>query len=452
MSKYDVIVLGGGLAGCAAALAAAQGGAKVVQLEKQADIGGSTVLSAGLSAYACTAEQKAQGIDDSVELLRQDIIDSGFGLGNTELIDLYCDNQEETYRWLTGLGVEYGHVHAAAGQSVPRSHPTNTRRMLELLTVEAAKLGAELRTNAPAHRLDRVDGRVIGVHLSDGELIEANAVVLATGGFSQNRELLERFAPQMRLSHQAGGPGNVGDGLRMAWDLGADVIDTPYIKGTYGVYPYEHPGEHGTGIHAIYKGGIAVNWAGERFVDESLPYKVVGDANLLQDKGQSVQIFDSKVMEATDSSVAIFDFAGRRESGILVEADTIEELAERIGLPVAVTLATVAKYNRRIDSGEPDELGRVHLSGQVGTIFPLASPPYFGHISGTVVLATYCGLAVDTNMQVHNVYREPIDGLFAAGEIIGGFHGGGYMTGTSIGKSGIFGRIAGKRAAERALA
>ena len=448
--RTDIVVLGGGLAGCAATLAAAQTGAKVVQLEKQDSIGGSTVLSAGLSAYAGTDEQSAANVEDTVELLREDIHAAGVGLCDPALVDLYCSRQLETYRWFRGLGVQYGHLHAAAGQSVPRSHPTDTRRMLKLLSDAAAVLGAEQLTGVSAQRLLREEDRITGVSVSvDGgsHVIACDAVIVATGGFAQNRDMLEQWAPQMRLALQAGGAGNVGEGLRMAWALGAGITDMPYIKGTYGVYPHPHEGEHGTGIHAIYKGGIAVNMKGHRFVDESLPYKVIGDANLLEEDGQSIQIFDSRVMAASDPSVAIFDFEGRAKSGLLQQADTVEELAQLCGLPVDETIATVAEYNRRIESGEPDEFGRVHLSGKVGENFPLVSPPFFAHLSGTVVLATYCGLTVDTSMRVLDVFGEPIGGLYAAGEVIGGFHGSGYMTGTSIGKSGIFGRIAGESAA-----
>ncbi|MGD7733326.1 FAD-dependent oxidoreductase [Propionibacteriaceae bacterium G57] len=447
----DVLVLGGGLAGTAAALAAAEAGAHVVQLEKQDAIGGSTVLSAGLSAFAGTDEQAEAGIEDSDELLRDDIIATGFGKGDPALVDLYCRHQRDTYRWLKGHGVRYGHLHAAAGQSVPRSHPTDTTRMLALLTAAAAELGASQFTGIAARRLLREDDRVVGSLVEDAtgarREIRAGAVVLATGGFARNRDMLEKFAPQMRLAHQAGGQGNVGEGLQMAWALGADVIDTPWIKGTYGVHPRPHAGEHGTGIHAIYKGGIAVNKQGMRFVDESLPYKVVGDANLAQTDGETWQVFDERVMAASDASVAIFDFAGRRDCGILISADSIEELAALMDVPAEALVGTVDEYNRRVAAGEPDQFGREHLSGRVGELFPLVAPPFHAHLSGTVVLATYCGLRVDTSMRVLDVFGQTIDGLHAVGEIIGGFHGGGYMTGTSIGKAGIFGRVAGQVAA-----
>ncbi|MCD4534344.1 FAD-dependent oxidoreductase [Nocardioides sp. cx-169] len=449
--RVGVLVLGSGLAGCAALLAAAEAGQYAVMLEKTGEIGGSTVRSAGLSAFAGTDEQAEQGIADSVELLRKDLLETGRHRCDETLVDLYCEHQLDTYRWLTGHGVRYGEVHAASGQSVPRSHPTDTTGMLHHLLKAAGLLGARLLLDTKAERLVREGGRVVGVDVEapggGRHRILADAVVVATGGFSQNPELLARFAPQMEHALRAGGEGCQGDGLLMAWQLGAGVIDTPYVKGTYGIYHEPHPDEDGTGILAVYKGAIAVNREGRRFVDESLPYKEIGDAALAQPGVTTWQILDAQVMAQTNDEVPIYEFAGRERAGMLVTADTIEELEERLGMPEGSLVATVEDYNGRIAAGDADALGRTHLSGGVGAPFALDQPPFHAHPSGTVVLATYCGLTVDTDLRVLDVFGQPIERLYAAGEVIGGFHGAGYMTGTSIGKSGIFGRLAGTRAA-----
>jgi fumarate reductase flavoprotein subunit len=297
----------------------------------------------------------------------------------------------------------------------------------------------------------REDGHVVGVEVErDGELslVRADAVVLATGGFSRDRGMLARYAPRMRDALLAGGPGNTGDGLLMAWQLGAGVVDLPYVKGTYGHYFEDHPDEDGTGILAVYKGAIAVNGSGRRFVDESIPYKAIGDASLAQPGAWSWQVFDAKVMAQSNDEVPIYDFANRERAGLLEVADSIEKLAATLGTAPGVLEATLAEYNRRTETGEPDELGRVHLSGGVGVRAALDTPPFYAHRSGTVVLATYCGVTVDTSMRVLDVLGEPIERLYAAGEVVGGFHGAGYMTGTSIGKAGIFGRVAGTAAAQ----
>jgi fumarate reductase flavoprotein subunit len=448
--RVGVLVLGGGLAGCAALLAAAEAGQYAVLLEKTGDIGGSTVRSAGLSAFAGTREQLAQGIGDSVELLKKDLMETGRHVCDEALVDLYCAHQLETYEWLTGHGVEYGEVHAASGQSVPRSHPTDTTGMLVKLLRAAGRLGARLLLDTTAERLVREGHRVVGVDVRTAagtHRIHADAVVLATGGFARSPELLARFAPQMEHALTAGGDGCTGDGLLMGWQLGAGVVDTPYVKGTYGIFHEPHPDEDGTGILAVYKGAIAVNREGRRFVDESLPYKEIGDAALAQPGVTTWQVFDAQVMAQSNDEVPIYEFAGRSRAGMLLEAGTVAELESLIGLPTGSLVETVADYNTRIADGTPDHLGRKHLSGGVGAPFALDRPPFYAHPSGTVVLATYCGLTVDTRLRVLDVWGQPIERLYAAGEVIGGFHGGGYMTGTSIGKSGIFGRLAGSHAA-----
>ncbi|MFC4055915.1 FAD-dependent oxidoreductase [Actinomadura syzygii] len=445
--RVGVLVLGAGLAGCAALLAAAEAGQYALLLEKTGEIGGSTVKSAGLSAFSGTDEQVEQGIADSVDLLRKDLLDVGKNRNDPALVDLYCEHQLATYRWLKGHGVRYGEIHAASGQSAPRSHPTDTTRMLELLLRAAGERGARIMFDAPADRLLRDGSRVTGVRLADGREVRADAVVLATGGFSMNPELLATFAPQMEHALRQGGAGNQGDGLKMAMALGAGLRDTPYIKGTYGHFHVEHPDEDGTGILAVYKGAIAVNREGRRFVDESRNYKEIGDAALVQPGVTTWQVFDAQAMAQANDEVPIYEFAGRERAGMLAKAGTIAALEAEIGLPEGSLQRTVAEYNMAIERGEPDPLGRAHLSGGVGNPTPIDRPPFYAHPSGTVMLATYCGLTVDTRMRVLDWWGAPIERLYAAGEITGGLHGAGYMTGTSIGKSGVFGRLAGRNAA-----
>lgn len=452
--RVGVVVLGGGMAGAAAMLAAAEEGQYAILLEKLPVLGGSTIRSAGLSAFVGTDEQREQGIEDSEELLRSDLLAVGGHRNDPELVDTYVAHQAGTYRWLKEHGVEYGHIHAASGQSVPRSHPSDTTATLRRLFTAAGALGARIILDAPVERLltegEGSERRVIGVVVErDGEehTVLCDAVVVATGGFARDRELLDRVAPQMEHALLAGGPGNSGDGMVMAQALGAGVRDLPWIKGTYGIYAEPHPGEDGTGILAVYKGAIMVDVHGHRFVDESRPYKELGDASLAQEGGWTWQVLDARAMALTSDEVPIYDFAGRLSAGMLEVADTVEELAERLGTDPGVLEESVRDYNARIAAGEPDARGRRHLVGGVGHPTPIDTPPYYAQRSGTVVLATYCGLTVDPSMRVLDVFGDPIQRLYAAGEVVGGLHGAGYMTGSSIGKAAIFGRIAGTHAA-----
>ncbi|OLT30276.1 fumarate reductase, partial [Actinomadura sp. CNU-125] len=306
-----------------------------------------------------------------------------------------------------------------------------------------------VRLGYAAERPVVTGGRVTGLRVRsrDGaEHVEAGAVVLATGGFSRGPALLARFAPGMEKAIKAGGAGSNGDGLLMACSLGAGLADLPYIKATFGVFPWPSPAEEGHGLLAVYKGAVAVNGFGDRFTDESLPYKEIGDACLAQPEGVAFQIFDAPVLERSDADVPIYDFRPRLRAGQIQEAGTLAELADKLGIPGDRLRASVDGYNTAIATGGPDPFGRRTLSGEVGAPRPIDTPPYYGYPSTAVMLATYGGVTVDADTRVLDVYGDPIPGLFAAGEVTGGFHGAGYVTGTSLGKSAVFGRLAGTNA------
>ncbi|WP_026401642.1 FAD-dependent oxidoreductase [Actinomadura rifamycini] len=453
-ARYDVVVAGGGLAGAAAAAAATERGASVLLLEKTAAPGGSTVLSSGLNAYAGTDEQAAAGVEDGPDLLRRDLLETGRHRNDPALVDAYCREQLGTYRWLRSLGVGFGAPRAASGQSVPRSHPVDTAAAIETLLRLARSRGAHVRLGCAAERPAVADGRVAGVRVRsrDGaEHVGAGAVVLATGGFSRAPALLSRFAPGMERAVKAGGAGSNGDGLKMACSLGAGLADLPHIKATFGVFPWPSSAEEGHGLLAVYKGAIAVNGLGERFTDESLPYKEIGDACLAQPEGVAFQIFDAPVLERADAEVPIYDFRPRLRAGQIQRADTLRDLADGLGIPGDRLRETVDAYNAAIAAGAPDPFGRRTLSGDVGAPRPIDTPPFYGYPSTAVMLATYGGITVDADTRVLDVYGDPIPGLFAAGEVTGGFHGAGYVTGTSLGKAAVFGRVAGTAASEEAL-
>jgi fumarate reductase flavoprotein subunit len=445
-----VLVIGGGLAGLCALNSALEQGATAMLIEKTDNLGGSTVLSSGLVAFTQTDEQHDKGVVDSLELLRHDLEVTGLSMSEPALLDAYCVNQLDTYRWLKEIGVVFGEPHAGSGQSVPRSHPIDTWNTVSELARRARARGAVIDLETAATRFVMRGDDVTGVLVtspSGTSKILAGAVVLASGGFSRSEELLERIAPAMAPALRAGGEGNTGDGLMMAAKIGAGQADLPFVKGTFGIFPFRSAAEEGTGILAVYKGAIAVNGYGQRFINESLPYKVLGDACLAQPESLAYQIFDEQVMAQSESLVPIYNFRRRLEAGQVREAPSLEELANELGIDADTLLATVRDYNVAIASGSPDAFARATLCGGVDAPTPITTPPFYGYASTTVVLATYCGVTFDPETRVTDVYREPIPGLYAAGEVTGGFHGNGYVTGSSLGKSAIFGRIAGRNAA-----
>jgi fumarate reductase flavoprotein subunit len=280
----------------------------------------------------------------------------------------------------------------------------------------------------------------------DGPLrIEArDGVLLASGGFCRNAALVNQFAPHYAEAVFVGGDGNVGDGLRMAWKLGADLRDMAFIKGTFGKHPTDTHNNHS--CLAVYKGAIAVNQDGRRFVDESISYKLLGDAVMSQPYHTGYQIFDQPIFDSGDDRVRILDFHRRMEEGLIMKADTLEALARQIEVPWDTLRETVERYNRAVDEGGDTEFGRDSLVHHQGALRRIETGPFYAYPSTAAVFGTYCGVRVDPGMRVIDVFGEPIAGLYAAGEMVGGFHGGAYMTGSALGKAVVFGRLAARSA------
>lgn len=449
---WDVIVLGAGLAGCCAALAAAQEGAAVLLTEKMPAPGGSSILSGGGFAFAGIPPQAEAGIADSDELLRQDMNRLGGGFNEPALVEAYVSQQAQTYEWLRSLGVRFTSLQTGSGNSVPRVLRSDTTQLFETL-VSAMDRQPRItrRQGIAAERLLVEGGRVTGVRVFDGTRrcdIRAATVVLATGGFSRDVELTRTFAPGSLGAVAVGGDGSTGDGLRMACAVGAGLRDMGFVRPTFGSHP-SAAGAKNLMMHPIYKGAIILNRLGERFVDESRPYKELGEVVLGQPERIGYQVFDRKVMEKADPLSVTYDFNAALRKGLVVEAETLDALARRIDVPATSLARTVAAYNAAIDAGTPDPFGRTTLPGGVART-PIAAAPYYAYPSIAVLLATYCGLAIDAHARVLDVFGEPIAGLLAAGEVTGGVHGAGYLSGTSLGKSAIFGKLAGTEAGHAA--
>jgi fumarate reductase flavoprotein subunit len=457
-AEVDVLVIGGGLAGHTAALAAAEAGAEVLMVEKQPEVGGSTVLSGGFFAFADTDLQRVRGIADSPDLLASDLEKVGGGFADTDLVRAFAEGQTEIYTWFGRHGIRFNALELSSGQSVARSHQCDPRRVLECLGDAARATGRfSLRCGTSAERLRREggEGGVTGAVIRDADGRESEVrvrggVVMATGGFSRSEDLLKAFAPAQAKALRVGGDGNTGDGIRMGWKLGANLRDMAFVKGTFGAHPSSGGASYEI-LLAFYMGAIIVNGRGERFIDESLPYKTLGEAGLRQGEGINFQILDAKVMATSQPGVPLFDFQRALDLGLFIVADTVEALAEGCGMAPAALKRSLDIYNEGVRQGRDPVFGRDGLCNHTGIMLTIDQPPFYAFPSTTVVLSTYCGLAFDRDCRVIDVDGEPIEGLFAAGEVTGGFHGENYMTGTGLGKAAFFGRVAGQLAARRAL-
>ena len=240
----------------------------------------------------------------------------------------------------------------------------------------------------------------------------------------------------------------------MAWELGADLLDMGYVTGTFGVAINRYPDVEvrpGDGLllrMAMYRGGIAVNLEGKRFADESQSYKALATRCLAQPRAIAFQVFDQAVMDQSAPTPTVNDLEGALRKGVVRRADFVRGLAELVGLDPAALESTVARYNEMVRRGEDSDFGRRTLGGGFGKPVTLETPPWYILPCSAALLSTYCGLRVDTSMRVQDVRRRSIGRLHAAGEVVGGFHGAGYMSGSSLGKAVIFGRVAGRSAAQ----
>jgi len=449
----DLVIAGGGLAGHCAALQAAERGASVLLLEKTERYGGSTTHSSGSFAFAGTQAQRDAGFDDSPQNLEADIVRASGNLADPALVSLYIEHQAQAYEWLRGHGVVFHPVTLSSNQGVPRTHATNPSQLMDALNAAVqANPSIRYQPRAAITTLLQRDGRVAAVEFTlDGKrhTVHTSAgVLLATGGFSRNAELIRKFAPKMAGAMRLGGEGNDGDGLLLAWKLGADLVDMPYINGTFGIslnhYPDDRPpsGEEALLRLAIYRGGIAVNRNAERFADESISYKVLGERCLEQPGGIGFQLWDQDIMDQSVPAPNATDFESAFEKGLVRRADDIAALARTVGLDEARLVKTVDQYNQDVENGRDSVFGRSSLGKGWGKLVRIDRPPFYIYPCTTAILATYCGLKVTREMEVVDVLGAPISGLYAAGEIVGGFHGSGYMSGSSLSKSAIFGRVA----------
>ena len=457
--ETDVLVIGGGLAGLSAAIEAAnhlsETGADVVLLEKQDECGGSSALSGGLLAFAGTDMQKAAGISDDDTMLYDDLRRAGQQQNDAALVRTYVEQQMAAYAWLVKLGAKFISVELAAGHSAPRAHSLRSQDFMALMARRARDTGrVKIIFNAAAERLLRAnDGaRVEGVTARiEGKATNIRArrgVVLAAGGFARNARMVNLFVPHQAKCVVYCGAGCDGDGVRMAWALGAGLRDVVHIKGTFGFHPDtgKTPGRDWS-KHSVYRGAILVNKRAQRYVDESKSYKLLGDAVLTQPDALAYQIFDQSVMDTSSDTAPLFKFKEALALGRLLTEPTLAALACRVGIDPAVLNATVERYNGFVRAGRDQDFGRAGLSSGYGKMVELTRGPWYAYPSTSGLIATYCGVTVDTETRVIDVFGEPIAGLFAAGEMTGGFHGVAYMTGSSLGKCVIFGRIAGRNAA-----
>ncbi len=451
----DVVVIGAGCAGLCAAVEAAERGLSVAVVEKlETSLLNSTVASGGYFAFVDTDLQRRQRILDSEAAFRQDMAMAGGGKSDPDLVDLFLDHQRDTYYWLQERGINFYQVEMGIGMNVPRCHAADGQRVVEMLLRATSRHGLQVRYQWPARELSRKDDGY-SVSGPKGESIYARGgVILASGGFSRNRALLARLAPGLeRVRIIDGGLGSHGDGIVMAEALGAQLCSMESVKPNFFAHAFREESagaparfHHDAPVGMVYHlGGILVDQGGRRYVREDLNAKDIALATLKLHEAMSWGIYDESVRRRAVAERTIYINPLALEKSL--RANSLQELAQLTNIPPEALVETVNAYNATSRSGQPDPLGREYQTARVGKRFALEEPPYYAFPTAPNLATTFSGVRINNNVEVVGRDGNAIAGLYACGEMVGGFHGMSFMTGTGLSQAAIFGRVAARHIA-----
>ena len=489
----DVVVVGAGGAGMTAAITAAAEGKSVVILESQSMVGGNSVratggMNAGKTVYQdenefgesagvektlktaaekyadnetitalaktvseqwATYQANPTGYFDSVELMELDTMIGGKGINDPELVETLCANSADAIDWLDEHGITLHNVSSFGGASVKRIHrPVNAEGktvsvgsyMIPLLQENCEKAGVKMMLDTTATEiLTDANGAAVGVKATgaSGETVTVNAkaVVLATGGFGANLDMVVKYKPELKGFMTTNAPGIQGQGIEMAQAIGAATVDMDQIQ--------IHPTVEANTAALITEGlrgdgAILINEEGQRFIDEVGTRDVVSAAEIAQTGSYSWLVVDQAMADA--SSV----IQGYIKKGYTVTGSTYEELGKAMGVDAAAFAETMEKWNGYVEAKNDPDFGRTSFAN------PLNTAPYYAVKVTAGVHHTMGGLKINANTEVLNEKGEVIPGLFAAGEVTGGVHGANRLGGNAVADFTVFGRIAGAAASDYA--
>ncbi|MEG0944159.1 MAG: flavocytochrome c [Angelakisella sp.] len=450
----DVVIVGAGGAGLAAAVSAVENNASVIVVEKMPAAGGNTIRSAGYYNAVDPKRQTPLGIEDSIDLHIKQTYEGGDKVGNLELITKFVNECYPTLEWIEGLGIQFkDSMTACVGAIHERTHtpvvPLGSSYIDIYLKHLESSDKASVIYDTKAEKLIVEDGKVVGVECTGPTgnkvtLRAKNGVILATGGFSANVEMRQEYNKlwptldeNLPSTNHAGA---TGDGILMGKEVGANLIDMEYIQ----LFPLSNPDNGST--KGILNGDtsnlIYVNLSGERFTNEGGRRDDICQGILKQEKSCFYTICDGQVYPTGDEvNLDGTPINTMVKNGEIVKANSIEELAKALNMDPTVLKNSVDTYNTALASGKPDEFGRTLYNK------PITTAPFYARIQAPAVHHTMGGLQINTEAQVIGTDGNVIPGLWAAGEVTGGIHGSNRLGGNAIPDTAVFGKIAGANAA-----
>ena len=469
-ATYDVIVIGSGFAGLAAALEAKKAGANVVVLEKMVTPGGNSIINGGILTATGCPQQKMHGIEDSPELLEKDILAAGLYMNYMPKVRLLAQSALSNYEWtIKELGVEYlpDAIGQEGGHSVPRYVTTKNGSGSGIVNQQLKRckeLGIPVQTKCFVEHIIRAkDGRVVGLEVREGykfpkkdsgktKFLKANkGVVLCYGGFAA--DVKYRMYQDPKLSDKLDStnqPGATSELWRETSNIGALQVQNDWVQ----CGPWGNPREKGLGIGWMFNQtaaaeyGIWVNSDGVRFINELANRKIRADAIMVEQvKGKKCWAVANEPNVAPMKKQRPGFMEKMLERKLVEKFDTIEEMARACGVDPVALKKTIEDFNGYVKAKKDPVLGRYINNDQV----PMTEGPwYIGELSPKV---HHCmgGLVTDMGCHVIDVLNdEPIPGLYAAGEATGGVHGAVRLGSVAILDCLVFGRIAGTKAAKGA--
>ena len=440
---YDVVVVGSGGAGLSAAIQAHDLGASVVVVEKMPVIGGNTnKASAGMNA-AETKFQKLKGIVDSKDLFYKETLTGGKNKNNPELLRYFVENAPDAIDWLDNNGIELSGITTTGGMSIDRTHrPASGAAvggfLISGLQKNINRRGIEVMLDTNVTEILTENHKVVGVKVSeeDGSVqtIKAKAVIIATGGFSANREMVEKYRPDLKGFVTTNHKGATGSGIMILEKLGAGTVDMKEIQ--------IHPTVEQTTSYLISEsirggGAILVSQKGQRFVNELDTRDKVSAEIINLPEHYAYILFDQQVR---NENKAVEEYVSH---DLVVQADTIKDLADKLSIDSNTLSQTIERYNQFAETKRDEDFGRT-----TGMRHPINKGPFYAIKIAPGVHHTMGGVTINTETQVLDTDKHVIQGVFAAGEVVGGVHGANRIGGNAVADIIIFGMQAGRKATD----